>query len=156
MTPGINVASKARVAHQIHEYAHDPNENSYGNEAATKLGVAPDRVFKTLVVAIDGKALAVAVVPVDTTLSMKRIARAFGGKKAAMAPPEQVQRSTGYVMGGVSPLGQKRALKTFIDVSARNHSTIFVSAGRRGLEIELSPDDLAALVRGQFVALKQT
>jgi len=155
MTPGINVASKARVAHQIHEYEHDPNERSYGAEAADKLGVSPDRVFKTLVVAIDGKALAVAVIPVDTTLSMKQIARACGGKKAAMAPPDQVQRSTGYVLGGVSPLGQKRALKTFIDGSAQDHNTVFVSAGRRGLEIELAPADLAALVRGQFVALTQ-
>lgn len=155
MTPGINAARKARVNHEIHEYHHDPASESYGSEAAEKIGVEPGRVFKTLVVAVDGKELAVAVVPVTALLSMKRIARAAQGKKAAMADPEAVQRSTGYVMGGVSPLGQKRRLKTFIDTSAQAYDTVFVSAGRRGLEIELAPADLAQLVGGQFVPLQQ-
>ena len=155
MTPGINAAKKARVDHDIHEYHHNPASESYGTEAAEKIGVEPGRVFKTLVVAVDGKELAVAVVPVTALLSMKRVARAARGKKAAMAVPEAVQRSTGYVMGGVSPLGQKRRLKTFIDTSAQAYDTVFVSAGRRGLEIELAPADLAQLVDGQFVPLQQ-
>ncbi len=155
MTPGINAARKARIEHGIHEYDHDPASESYGSEAAEKIGVQPGRVFKTLVVAVDGRELAVAVIPVTALLSMKRIARAAQGKKAAMADPEAVQRSTGYVMGGVSPLGQKRRLKTFIDASAEAYDTVFVSAGRRGLEIELAPADLAQLVDGQFLPLQQ-
>ncbi|WP_203299112.1 Cys-tRNA(Pro) deacylase [Marinobacter sediminum] len=155
MTPGINAARKAKIEHDIHEYDHDPGSESYGSEAAEKIGVQPSRVFKTLVVAVDGKELAVGVVPVTAMLSMKRIARAAHGKKAAMADPEAVQRSTGYVMGGVSPLGQKRRLKTFIDSSAQSYDTVFVSAGRRGLEIELAPSDLAKLTGGQFMELQQ-
>lgn len=155
MTPGINAARKARVYHDIHEYPHDPASESYGSEAAEKIGVEPGRVFKTLVVAIDGKELAVGVIPVTALLSMKQIARVCQGKKAAMADPEAVQRSTGYVMGGVSPLGQKRRLKTFIDASAEAYDTIFVSAGRRGLEIELAPEDLATLTGGRFTELQQ-
>ncbi|WP_322001873.1 Cys-tRNA(Pro) deacylase [Marinobacter alexandrii] len=155
MTPGINAARTARVDHDIHEYPHDPASESYGIEAAEKIGVEPGRVFKTLVVAVDGRELAVAVVPVTALLSMKRIARAARGKKAAMANPDAVQRSTGYVMGGVSPLGQKRRLKTFIDASAEAYDTIFVSAGRRGLEIELAPRDLAKLTDGRFTTLQQ-
>lgn len=155
MTPGINTARKAKVAHTVHEYSHDPASESYGGEAAEKMGVAPEQVFKTLVVAVDGKSLAVGVVPVSALLSMKQIARAAGGKKAAMADPAEVQRATGYVLGGVSPLGQKRRLKTFIDQSARNFDTIFVSAGRRGLEIELAPEDLKQLCGGEFAPLAQ-
>lgn len=155
MTPGINAARKARVAHTIHEYHHEPANANYGAEAAEKLAVDPARVFKTLVVTIDGKELAVGVIPVTTTLSMKLIARAANGKKAAMADKLAVQRSTGYVLGGVSPLGQKRKLKTLIDESARNFETIFVSAGRRGLEIELAPADLAGLTDAVFADLKQ-
>ncbi len=155
MTPGIDAAKKAKVDHRIHEYAHDPASASYGLEAADKLGVEPARVFKTLVVALDGNELAVAVVPVSASLSMKRIARAAGRKKAGMAEKNTVERATGYVLGGVSPLGQKKRLKTFIDVSARRFDTLFVSAGRRGLEIELAPDDLAALTGASFVPLQQ-
>lgn len=155
MTPGINAARKARVAHTIHEYNHDPASESYGKEAAEKMPVDPARVFKTLVVSIDEKELAVGVVPVTAMLNMKLIARAGSGKRAAMADKQAVQRSTGYVMGGVSPLGQKRKLKTFIDESAQSFETIFVSAGRRGLEIELAPEDLARLIGATFVNLKQ-
>lgn len=155
MTPGIEAARKAGVAHSIHEYDHDPASESYGTEAAEKTGMNPQRVFKTLVVAIDGKELAVAIVPVSGMLGMKLIARAAEGKKVTMARPEEVQRSTGYVLGGVSPLGQKRPLKTFIDSSAQQFETVFVSAGRRGLEIELAPQDLAKLVKGQFTTLQQ-
>ncbi|MFP3976687.1 Cys-tRNA(Pro) deacylase [Marinobacter sp. KMM 10035] len=155
MTPGIDAASKAGVFHTIHEYEHDPASAGYGNEAADKLGVDPARIFKTLVVAVDGKTLAVGVVPVTSMLSMKLIAKAAGGKKAAMADPQEVQRRTGYVLGGVSPLGQKNRLKTFIDASAEDFETVYVSAGRRGLEIELSPADLAKLTGGTLVPLQQ-
>ena len=153
MTPGVKAAETAGIRHALHDYPHDPASESYGEEAADKLGVDPARVFKTLVVAIDGKTLAVAVVPVTAMLNLKQIARAAGGKKAAMADKQDVQRSTGYVLGGVSPLGQKKRLPTFIDASAQAWSTLYVSAGRRGLEIELSPEDLAALSQGRFAAL---
>lgn len=156
MTPGINLAKKARIAHKVHEYTHDPSSESYGLEAAEKLGVPAERVFKTLVVSLDGKALAVGVLPVSSLLSMKLIAKAAGAKKAAMAAPAEVERATGYVLGGVSPLGQKKRLKTIIDTSAGNHATIYVSAGRRGLEIELNPEDLAQLVNGTFAELCQS
>jgi len=155
MTPGINVAKKARVPHRIHEYEHDPNSESYGNEAAEKTGADPARVFKTLVASIDNRELVVGVLPVTAMLSMKLIAKAAGGKKATMADKQEVQRSTGYVLGGVSPLGQKRRLRTFIDQSARNFDTIYVSAGRRGMEIELAPEDLANLTDGRFSDLQQ-
>ncbi|MFO7527877.1 MAG: Cys-tRNA(Pro) deacylase [Marinobacter sp.] len=155
MTPGINVAKKARVSHRIHEYEHDPNSESYGIEAAEKIGADPARVFKTLVASVDNRELVVGVLPVTAMLSMKRIAKAVGGKKATLADKQEVQRATGYVLGGVSPLGQKRRLKTFIDQSARNFDTIYVSAGRRGLEIELAPEDLARLTSADFSPLQQ-
>lgn len=153
MTPAINMAKKAKIAFEIHSYDHDPSISSYGLEAAEKMGVPSERVFKTLVVTIDAKGMAVAVIPVSSMLSMKQIAKAAGGKRAEMADGADVERSSGYILGGVSPLGQKKRLRTFIDASAKNFSTIFVSAGRRGLEIELSPDDLADMTNGEWVAL---
>lgn len=155
MTPGINVAKKAKIAHTVHEYAHDPASESYGLEAAHKLGVPQTRVFKTLVVSLDGRELAVGVVPVSAMLGMKQIARAAGAKKAEMAAPADVERATGYVLGGVSPLGQKKRLRAFIDASAAELPTIFVSAGRRGLEIELSPQDLKTLTGASFADIAQ-
>lgn len=155
MTPGIDVAKKAKIAHKIHEYSHDPASESYGLEAAGKLGVPEARVFKTLVVSLDGQALAVGVVPVSSMLNMKLIAKAAGAKKASMAEKIEVERATGYVLGGVCPLGQKKRLKTYIDSSAASYPTIFVSAGRRGLEIELSPNDLRALTNGVYAELCQ-
>ena len=155
MTPGINAARKAKIAHKVHEYVHDPETESYGLEAAEKLGVPVDRVFKTLVVSLDSRELAVGVIPVSSMLSMKRMAKAAGAKKAAMADRADVERSTGYVLGGVSPLGQKKRLKTIIDSSASQHPTIYVSAGRRGLEIELSPADLVRLVNGVLAEICQ-
>jgi Cys-tRNA(Pro)/Cys-tRNA(Cys) deacylase len=142
MTPAINTARKNKIPHTVHEYVHNPQCNSYGEEAAEKIGVAAGRVFKTLVVSLDGGNLAVAVIPVSSMLSMKLMAKAAGAKKASMADPSDVTRATGYVLGGVSPLGQKNRLKTIIDSSAMSHATVFVSAGRRGLEIELGPDQL--------------
>lgn len=155
MTPGILAAKRARVAFTVHEYEHDPAAESYGNEAVEKTGANPDQVFKTLVVALDNKDLAVAVVPVSAMLSLKLVARAAGAKKAAMADKQLVQRTTGYVLGGVSPLGQKKPLKTFIDQSAEGFETVFVSAGKRGLEIELAPADLARLTQARFAPLQQ-
>ncbi len=155
MTPGINAAKQAKIAYTIHEYSHDPSSESYGLEAAEKLGIPAARVFKTLVVSLDGATLAVGVVPVSSMLRMKLLAKAAGAKKAEMAAKTDVERSTGYVLGGVSPLGQKKRLKTFIDSSAENFPTIYVSAGRRGLEIELSPQDLRTLTGGIFSALCQ-
>lgn len=155
MTPGINAVKKSKVLHTIHEYSHDESSESYGLEAADKMGVARERVFKTLVVSIDNKELVVGVIPVSSMLSMKLIARAAGAKKAAMAEKSDVERSTGYVIGGVSPLGQKKRLKTIIDSSARNHTTIYVSAGRRGLEIELNPTDLAKLTNALLAEICQ-
>jgi Cys-tRNA(Pro)/Cys-tRNA(Cys) deacylase len=155
MTPGINILKKNKIVHKVHGYDHDPLSESYGLEAAEKLGASEARVFKTLVVSLDNKELAVGVIPVSSMLNMKLIAKAAGVKKAAMASQSDVERSTGYMLGGVSPLGQKKQLKTFLDSSAENYSTIFVSAGRRGLEIELSPGDLKQLVNGCFVKLCQ-
>lgn len=155
MTPAINAAIKNKVTHRIHEYSHDASAESYGLEAAEKLGVPGERVFKTLVVSLDSKELAVGIIPVASMLSMKLIAKAAGAKKAAMAAPADVERSTGYVLGGVSPLGQKKRLKTIIDSSASEFATVYVSAGRRGLEIELSPDDLKKLTSGLFADLCQ-
>lgn len=150
MTPAINIAKKNKISYKIREYEHDPASESYGLEAAEKLGLSEERVFKTLVVNIDNKELAVAVVSVSSMLSLKLMAKAAGAKKAEMANKADVQRSTGYVLGGVSPLGQKKKLKTFIDGSAQAFETILVSAGRRGLEVELSPLDLKILVNGAF------
>jgi Cys-tRNA(Pro)/Cys-tRNA(Cys) deacylase len=155
MTPGINAARKAKIAHNVHEYVHDPASESYGLEAAEKLSVPEARVFKTLVVSLDSRELAVGVIPVSSMLSMKRMAKAAGAKKAAMADRADVERSTGYVLGGVSPLGQKKRLKTIIDSSASHYPTIYVSAGRRGLEIELSPADLVRLVNGALAEICQ-
>lgn len=153
MTPAITLAKQRKIAHQVHAYAHDPASESYGLEAAEKLGVAPERVFKTLVVSLDTGKLAVGVVPVSSMLNLKQMARAAGARKAVMADKTLVERSSGYVLGGVSPLAQKKALPTFVDESALQFPTIHVSAGRRGLEIELAPQDLCMLTRGQFAAL---
>ncbi|HSP00517.1 MAG TPA: Cys-tRNA(Pro) deacylase [Thioalkalivibrio sp.] len=155
MTPGIHLAIRSGITHRVHDYEHDPASESYGLEAAEKLGVPLERVFKTLVVSLDGRELAVAVVPVAAMLSMKLIARAAGAKKSTMADKTQVERVTGYVLGGVSPLGQKKRLRTFIDDSAKGFATLYVSAGRRGLEIELSPGDLRDLTAGVFAQIAQ-
>jgi Cys-tRNA(Pro)/Cys-tRNA(Cys) deacylase len=155
MTPGINQAKKSKISHKIHEYSHDESSESYGLEAADKMGVAQERVFKTLVVSLDNKALVVGIIPVSSMLSMKLIAKAVGAKKAFMADKLDVERSTGYILGGVSPLGQKKRLKTIIHSSANNYPTIYVSAGRRGLEIELRPADLAKLTNAKLAEICQ-
>ncbi|GIU46407.1 Cys-tRNA(Pro)/Cys-tRNA(Cys) deacylase [Shewanella sairae] len=153
MTPAIDLLVKHKIAHQVHEYQHDPSCQAYGLEAAEKIGVAPELVFKTLVVKLDGKQLAVAIIPVAEKLSMKLIAKAIKAKKAVMAEAMEVQRSSGYVLGGVSPLGQKRQLITVIDQSAATLEKMFVSGGRRGLDIELAPDDIKLLLKAQFTPI---
>ncbi|MFJ4563122.1 Cys-tRNA(Pro) deacylase [Streptomyces caelestis] len=143
-TPATVALTAASVEFTVHSYDHDPSHPSYGEEAAEAMGVSPDRVFKTLVADIDG-ALTVAVVPVAGQLDLKALAAAVGGKRATMADPTLAERTTGYVRGGISPLGQRKRLPTVLDASASAHSTICVSAGRRGLEVELSPEDLQKL-----------
>ncbi|MFT5706562.1 MAG: Cys-tRNA(Pro)/Cys-tRNA(Cys) deacylase [Oceanospirillaceae bacterium] len=156
MTPAINSAKKQKISHVIHEYTHDVKATSYGNEAAEKLAVEPKKIFKTLVVSLDNKNLAVAIIPVLEQLSMKRVAKALDVKKAVMADKAVVERTTGYVLGGVSPLGQKKLLLTVLDQSAESLDTLFVSAGKRGLEIELKPSDLIKLTRGKYAYISQT
>ncbi|MEV5345734.1 Cys-tRNA(Pro) deacylase [Streptomyces achromogenes] len=143
-TPATVALTAAGVHFTVHSYDHDPSHPSYGEEAAEAMGVSPDRVFKTLVAEVDG-ALVVGVVPVAGSLDLKALAAAVGGKRAAMADPALAERTTGYVRGGISPLGQRKKLPTVLDDSAGAHPTICVSAGRRGLEVELSPKDLAEL-----------
>jgi Cys-tRNA(Pro)/Cys-tRNA(Cys) deacylase len=151
-TPATAAVAKAKVEHRIHEYHHDPAAASYGLEAAEQLGVDPATVYKTLVASVDGR-LAVAVVPVAARLDLKALAAASGGRKAAMAETADAERATGYVVGGISPLGHRKRLPVFLDESMRRLATVMVSAGRRGLELELAPDDLARLSGGTFADL---
>ena len=153
MTPAVRAAKQARVPFHLHEYDHDPRAESYGDEAAAKLGLDAARVFKTLVVELDTKELVVAVLPVSMQLDLKLFAKVLGTKKASMADKKGVERTTGYVLGGVSPIGQKKRLRTVIDASAKDHETVYVSAGRRGLQIELAPNDLASLTGGIFESI---
>ena len=143
-TPATVALTAAGADYTVHAYEHDPAHPSYGEEAAQAMGVSPDRVFKTLVAEVDGE-LTVAVVPVAGTLNLKALATAVRGKRAVMADPAAAERTTGYVRGGISPLGQRKKLRTVLDDSASSHATICVSAGRRGLEVELAPGDLARL-----------
>lgn len=143
-TPATVALTAAGADYTVHAYEHDPAHPSYGDEAAQAMGVSPDRVFKTLVAEVDGE-LTVAVVPVAGTLNLKALATAVSGKRAVMADPAAAERTTGYVRGGISPLGQRKKLRTVLDDSASSHATICVSAGRRGLEVELAPGDLARL-----------
>lgn len=145
-TPATNALERAKVAFTTHSYEHNPKHESFGLEAAERLGLDPNVVFKTLVADVDGR-LTVAIVPVERQLDLKALASACGAKKAAMADVKQAERTTGYVAGGISPLGQRKALPTVLDESAAEHATIHVSGGKRGLEIELAPDDLVSLTR---------
>lgn len=154
MTPATKLLKKAKIEHQVLEYHHDPKAQAYGLEAAEKLGLPHEEVFKTLVVQVDEKELVVGIIPVAAHLSMKLIAKAVGGKKAKMADPSLVQKTTGYVMGGVSPIGQKKRLKTVIDISAELYQTMYVSGGKRGLDIGLAPKDLHQVLNAQFMDIK--
>jgi len=153
MTPAINAARKAKIEYTVHEYDHDSSSASYGLEAAHKLGIPEEKVFKTLVVSDGGKDLFVGIVPVSTQLNLKSMAKALGAKKVSMADAKKVESTTGYVLGGVSPIGQKKRLKTVIDSSAQDYETINVSAGKRGLEIELSASDLQLLTNAKFAEI---
>jgi Cys-tRNA(Pro)/Cys-tRNA(Cys) deacylase len=145
-TPAIVALEQAGVEFALHAYDHDPAGTlGYGLEAATAIGVDPQRVFKTLVARVDQE-LVVAVVPVDGSLDLKALARAVAGKRAAMAEPAAAQRATGYVAGGISPLGQRQRLRTVVDTSAQSHPSIYVSAGRRGLDVELPPGALVDML----------
>ncbi|NUP74157.1 MAG: Cys-tRNA(Pro) deacylase [Sinomonas sp.] len=156
-TPATAALDAAGVAYIARPYEHNPASASYGLEAAEALGVAPQRVFKTLVVDIGGSAaakLCVAVVPVSASLDLKAAAAAFGAKKASMAEPAAAERRTGYVLGGISPLGQRQPSPTAIDESALEHETILVSGGRRGFDVELAPADLVRLTRASVARLR--
>lgn len=157
MTPAIKAAEQAKIAFTVHEYEHDPDVDSYGMEAAAALHIDEMRVFKTLLVSLQGgpAPLAVGLVPVDSQLDLKALAADAGAKKANMADPKQAERVTGYIVGGISPLGQKKRLPTYIDKSVAEFATVFVSAGRRGLEIELTPQDLQALCHATLADIKR-
>ncbi|WP_028240059.1 Cys-tRNA(Pro) deacylase [Stutzerimonas azotifigens] len=153
MTPAIDLLKKAKAEYQVHSYEHDPKSVSYGLEAAEKLGLDLARVFKTLLACTEKNELLVAVVPVAGSLDLKALAQAAGAKKIDMADPAAAQRATGYLVGGISPLGQKKRLRTFIDESARGFPTIHVSAGRRGLEVELAAETLAQHTAARFAPI---
>ena len=144
MTQAVVAVQRAGVGYRLHEYQHDPDAEAYGTEAAEKLGVDPARLFKTLIASVDGK-LAVAMVPVVHSLDLKALADALGGKRAAMADVHDAERATGYVAGGISPLGQRKRLPAVLDETALAWDTVYVSAGRRGLQLELAPADLQRL-----------
>jgi Cys-tRNA(Pro)/Cys-tRNA(Cys) deacylase len=151
-TPAIALLVKHGVSHQVYEYAHDPRSESYGGEASERLGLPAERVFKTLVAEVDG-VLTVGVVPVAGSLDLKALAAAAGGKKAKMADVAAAERATGYVAGGISPLGHRKRLPVVVDGSATQYETIFCSAGRRGLEVELAPAELVRLAGATVAAI---
>jgi Cys-tRNA(Pro)/Cys-tRNA(Cys) deacylase len=151
-TPATVALTRAGIRFTALAYEHDPRAAAYGLEAAEKLGIEPERVFKTLLASVDGS-LVVGIVPVAEQLDLKSLAAAVGGKRAEMADPAVAERKTGYVVGGISPIGQKVALPTVLDESAILHETILVSGGRRGLDLELAPDDLLAVTNGRYAPI---
>ncbi|HEX3812978.1 MAG TPA: Cys-tRNA(Pro) deacylase [Mycobacteriales bacterium] len=157
-TPALALLARAGVAHTVHAYEHDPRATAFGDEAAEALGIDPARLFKTLVVCldggkVDGGKLAVAVVPVAGSLDLKGCAAILGGKRAVLADQTEAERATGYVRGGISPLGARKRLPVVLDESASAFPTIFISAGRRGLQVELAPADLIRLSAGTLAAI---
>ncbi len=153
-TPATVALTRAGIAFTLHPYTHDPRAESFGLEAAQALGVDPARVFKTLMATVDGR-LGVGVVPVSGQLDLKALAKALGGSKAVMAEVAAAERATGYVAGGISPVGQKRAHPTVVDASALDFPTVFVSGGRRGLDIELAPADLVAATSAVIAPIRR-
>ena len=154
-TPATTAAARAGIACAVHEYEHHPGAESYGLEAAAALGVDPARVYKTLVVTDERGRLAVAIIPVAARLNLKALATAIGGKKADLAAPADAERATGYVVGGISPLGQRKRLPTVVDSGVLGHETVYFCAGRRGLELELAPADLIALTGATTAPIAQ-
>lgn len=154
-TPAVVALDRAGIAYTLHHYDHDPTAESYGDEAARVLGIEPQRVVKTLM-ATTGPELVVGIVPVVATLDLKALAGAVGAKRASMADPADAERATGYVLGGISPLGQKRRHTTVIDDSVERWPTIFCSGGRRGLEIEIAPSDLLSATGGRLAAIARS
>jgi len=153
-TPATLALSRAGISFTVHPYAHDPRSESYGEEAARALDLDPARVFKTLFVAVDKK-LCVGIVPVSSRLDLKAVAAALGGKAATMADPADAERASGYVVGGISPIGQRRAHPTVLDDSATAFPTVFVSGGRRGLDVELSPADLVRITSAVIAPIRR-
>jgi Cys-tRNA(Pro)/Cys-tRNA(Cys) deacylase len=153
-TPATALLTKLGIKHAVHVYEHDPRRASYGLEASGALGIPPERVFKTLVAEVDGT-LTVGVVPVTGQLDLKALAAAAGGRKARMAGPEAAERATGYVVGGISPLGQRKRMPVVIDSAALGFATVFCSGGRRGLEIELAPGDLVRAADALVADIRQ-
>lgn len=151
-TPATVALDGAGVRYSVHTYEHDPAATSYGLEAASRLGLDPASVFKTLLAEVDGD-LVVAVVPVSGQLDLKALAAAVGGKRAALAEPAAAERATGYVVGGISPLGQRRRHRTVVDDSALELETVYVSAGRRGVDLGLAPADLVRLLDARTAAI---
>jgi Cys-tRNA(Pro)/Cys-tRNA(Cys) deacylase len=147
--------ASAGVAHTLHPYDHAPGAPSYGEEAADALGLDRGVVFKTLVARVDGR-LTVAVVPVSSTLDLKALAAAVGGKRASMAEPADAERATGYVVGGISPIGSRTALDVVVDESALAHTLVYVSAGRRGLQVALAPTDLVTVTSARTAPIRRT
>ena len=154
MTPAVKAAIKAGITYSTHEYPHDAQASSYGEEASILLGIPPQQVYKTLLVSTNTKQLAVALVPVSHQLNLKAIAKTLKAKKVSMADPHEAENATGYVLGGISPLGQKKRLPFFIDETVTEFETVYVSGGRRGLEIELSPVDLIQLCKMNVANIK--
>lgn len=155
MTPAIMLLRKARVAHEVLSYEHDPKAQSFGREAVEKLGLEDRAVFKTLIVDVDGVGLCCAVVPVHGMLDLKAMADAVGGRRTQMVEPDVAERATGYLVGGISPLAQKKRLRLVLDESAMQLDVIYVSAGRRGLEVSLSPSDLLKLTNGKTAPISR-
>lgn len=151
-TPATVALTAAGIAFVQHDYAHDPSTTHFGQEAAVVLGIDAERVFKTLMTEVDGR-LVVAIVPVSGRLDLKALAATVGGRKASMADPRLAERRTGYIVGGISPIGQKNAHQTVLDESAQRFDTVFVSGGRRGFDIELSPADLTTITRAIVAAI---
>jgi len=155
MTPAIEILEDNQTPHEVLRYDASQAHSHYGLDASEQLGIPPERVFKTLVAETDAHELIVALVPVSTRLHLKSLATAAGAKKVVIAYGAKVEKTTGYVLGGVSPLGQKKALRTFINDSARGFATIYVSGGRRGLEIALAADALAELLDARFAVIAE-